>query len=71
VLLEALIAGLGFDRERVVPVAHDLGSVGAAAIPISLDRLLRSRDVRSGHRILMVGVGAGISFGAVLVEVGA
>jgi 3-oxoacyl-[acyl-carrier-protein] synthase III len=69
-MLDALIAGLGLDRSRVVPVAHDLGSVGAAAIPISLDRLLRTRDVRPGHRILMVGVGAGISFGAILVEVG-
>jgi len=69
-MLDGLIAGLGFDRSRVVPVAHDLGSVGAAAIPISLDRLLRTRDVRPGHRILMVGVGAGISFGAILVEVG-
>jgi 3-oxoacyl-[acyl-carrier-protein] synthase III len=70
-MLDALVDALGVDGDRVVPVAQDLGSVGAASIPISLDRLLRTRHVRPRDRILMVGVGAGISFGAVLYQVGA
>jgi len=35
----------------------------------SLDQLRRTRPVRAGDRILMVGVGAGMSAGAVLVPV--
>jgi 3-oxoacyl-[acyl-carrier-protein] synthase III len=69
-MLDVLVDALGVDKDRVVPVAQDVGSVGAASIPISLDRLLRTRHVRPRDRILMVGVGAGISFGAVLYQVG-
>jgi len=55
----------------VVRVVQDTGSVGAAAIPISLDRLMRTRPVRPGDHVLLAGVGAGLSFGAMLYRVGA
>ena len=69
-LLDAIEQALGFDPERVVRVVRELGSAGAASIPVSLDVLMRERPVRAGDRVLMVGVGAGISCGAVLYEVG-
>lgn len=68
VLLNAIVGALGVAEERVVRVVDEVGSVGAASIPISLDRLFRTRDVRPGDRILMVGVGAGMSFGAMLYQ---
>jgi 3-oxoacyl-[acyl-carrier-protein] synthase III len=68
-LLDAIVKGLGFDPERVVPVVRELGSAGAASIPVSLDVLMRERPVRAGDRVLLVGVGAGISCGAVLYQV--
>jgi 3-oxoacyl-[acyl-carrier-protein] synthase III len=66
VLLNAIVRALGAAEDRVVRVVDEVGSVGAASIPISLDRLFRTRDVRPGDRVLMVGVGAGLSFGAML-----
>jgi 3-oxoacyl-[acyl-carrier-protein] synthase-3 len=66
VLLNAIVRALGAAEDRVVRVVDQVGSVGAASIPISLDRLFRTRDVRPGDRVLMVGVGAGLSFGAML-----
>jgi 3-oxoacyl-(acyl-carrier-protein) synthase III len=69
-MLRAIVKGLGVAPERVVPVVEETGSVGAASIPFSLDRLLRTRPVRPGERILMVGVGAGVSHGALLYQVG-
>jgi 3-oxoacyl-[acyl-carrier-protein] synthase III len=69
-ILDLMVKALGIDPERVVPVARYAGSVGAASIPMSLDRLLRTRTVLPGDRILMVGVGAGISYGAVLYRIG-
>jgi 3-oxoacyl-(acyl-carrier-protein) synthase III len=65
-LLEAIVRSLGVVEEKLVRVVDEFGSVGAASIPLSLDRLFRTRDVRPGDRILMVGVGAGISMGAIL-----
>jgi 3-oxoacyl-[acyl-carrier-protein] synthase III len=51
-------------------MVRDVGSVASVSIPYSLDLLLRTRDVRPGDRILMVGVGAGVSQGALLYQVG-
>jgi 3-oxoacyl-[acyl-carrier-protein] synthase-3 len=68
-LLETVTNALGLDRDRMTNVVREVGSVGAASIPIGLDRLLRSGRVRPGDRVLMAGVGAGASYGAVLVRV--
>src|SRR5262249_43199285 len=70
VMLDAFVRALGADPARVVPVVHETGSVGAASIPISLDRLLSSGRVRAGDHILMIGVGAGLSSGATLLRAG-
>jgi len=70
VLLHGIVDALGLDWTRLVPVVQEVGSVAAVSIPLSLDRLLRTRDVRPGDRILMLGVGAGVSLGALLYQVG-
>jgi 3-oxoacyl-(acyl-carrier-protein) synthase III len=69
-MLDAIVNALGLDRFRLVPMVRDVGGVAAAAIPYSLDLLLRTREVRPGDRILMVGVGAGVAQGALLYQVG-
>jgi 3-oxoacyl-(acyl-carrier-protein) synthase III len=69
-MLDAIVNALGLDRARLVPIVRDVGGVAAVAIPYSLDLLLRTRDVRPGDRILMVGVGAGVAQGALLYQVG-
>lgn len=67
-MLAEFVRALGVAAERVVPVVQDTGSVGSASIPISLDRLMSSGRVRARDRILMVGVGAGLSSGATLLQ---
>jgi 3-oxoacyl-[acyl-carrier-protein] synthase-3 len=69
-MLDLLVDVLGVDRAKIVPVVQEVGSVVSASLPISLDRLLRTRDVRPGARILMIGVGSGLSYGAILHRVG-
>ena len=69
-MVELMVERFGIDPARIVKVVHEVGSVGAASIPVSLDRLMRTRPVRPGDRILMAGVGAGVSHGAVLYRVG-
>jgi 3-oxoacyl-(acyl-carrier-protein) synthase III len=69
-LFQGILQRYGFAPERTVPVVEEIGSVSAASIPFSLDRLLRTRPVRPGERILMLGVGAGVSYGAILHRVG-
>ena len=65
-MLDRMIDAFGVDPERVVRVVHEIGSVGAASIPFGLDALRRQRNVRAGETILMLGVGAGMAYGASL-----
>ncbi len=69
-MLEGIIAALGVDRARIVPVVQEIGSVACASIAVSLDRLMRTRPVAAGDHVLMTGVGSGVSWGAILYRVG-
>lgn len=68
-MLERVLEAMGVPAERTVNVVDEIGSVGAASVPVSLDRLMRTRDVRPGDRILMAAVGAGTAHGATLYRV--
>jgi 3-oxoacyl-[acyl-carrier-protein] synthase-3 len=68
-MLAQLVARLPVKAEQTVPIVGEVGSVGAASIPFSLDRLLRTRQVRPGELILMAGFGSGTAYGAALYQV--
>jgi 3-oxoacyl-[acyl-carrier-protein] synthase III len=70
-MLEKILAIMKISPERTITVVEEIGSVGSASVPVSLDRLMRSGKVRPGDRILMAAVGAGTGYGAVLFQVGA
>ena len=55
--------------EHVV-VARDIvhtGNTSAASVPLAMDALLKSGDVKSGGLALQIGFGAGLAFGAQVV----
>lgn len=60
----------GLDRQKMIPVVAETGNIGSASTAVGLDRLLRSGQVRSGQTILLIGVGSGLSYGALLYRVG-
>jgi len=70
-MLDHILADFAIDRERAVDVVREAGSVGAASLALSLDRLLRTRPVRAGDRALLLGVGGGTAYGAILYQWGA
>jgi len=70
-LLQTLVDSLGIDPAKLVNIVREIGSVGSVSVPFCLDRLLRTRPVAPGQRILMASVGAGTAYGAVLYEIGA
>jgi 3-oxoacyl-[acyl-carrier-protein] synthase III len=65
-MLDVITQRLRVPPQRMLPIVRELGSVGAASIPISLDRLIASGRVQAGQRILFAAVGAGISYGAII-----
>ncbi len=69
-MLERILRVLDVPIEKTMSVVEEIGSVGSASVPVSLDRLYRSGSLQPGDRILMTAVGAGTGYGAVLFQVG-
>ncbi|MFE3256832.1 3-oxoacyl-ACP synthase III family protein [Nocardia sp. NPDC059091] len=63
-LLETCIRELGVDPGRVPLTAPRYGNTGAASIPITLHSTHLERPLQRGERILLAGVGGGMSAGA-------
>ncbi len=69
-MLGDIAALFGIEPERMVPVVQHLGNVGSCSTAYGLAELYSTRDVRKGQKILLIGVGAGLSYGALLYHVG-
>ncbi len=67
-MYDSIVQGLGADPAKTLKVVHKIGSTAGAAIPVSLDRLRKERPVKPGDRVLMVGIGGGVSYGAVVLK---
>ena len=69
-MFDLLIRELGVAEHKLIRVVGEIGSVGAASVAVSLDRLWRSGKVRPGDLLLLLAVGSGISYGGMVYEVG-
>lgn len=59
---------LGFAQEKVINIFADHGNQLAASMPTALDIAIRDGRIRHGHRVLLLGTGAGLSLGGVVME---
>ena len=60
---------LGIDPEKVYTNIERFGNVSSACIPVALDELNKQGRLRSGMRICFVGFGAGLTYGAVIMDI--
>ena len=58
-----IYAMLGFPAERTVTTLESLGNCVAASMPLSLYEAVRSGRLVRGQRALLLGTGAGVTFG--------
>ncbi|MBL4813574.1 MAG: ketoacyl-ACP synthase III [Rhodobacteraceae bacterium] len=66
--LQHLIIQSGLAPERIVNIAASHGNQIAASIPIALDMARKQGRIGPGARVLMIGTSAGVSFGAIALE---
>ena len=59
---------LGIARDRVVMNLDRYGNTSSASIPLALDEARRTGLLTEGALVLMVGFGAGLTWGSVLVR---
>jgi len=67
-ILQATGRKLGLPPERVVVTVDQHANTSAASVPLALDVAVRDGRVRSGHRVMLQGVGGGFTWGSVLVQ---
>ena len=59
---------LGFPIEKFVLNLAKTGNTLAASIPIALDEAVRDGRIQAGHNVLLCALGAGISWGSMMVR---
>jgi 3-oxoacyl-[acyl-carrier-protein] synthase-3 len=67
-ILDATVRRLGLPAERLVVTVDRHGNTSAASVPLALDVALRDGRIKTGHRVMLQGVGGGFTWGASLVE---
>jgi 3-oxoacyl-[acyl-carrier-protein] synthase-3 len=70
-ILSAVGERLGLDPTRVVDSIALHGNTSAASIPIALDRAIADGRLEAGDTVLLAAFGAGLAWGAGIVEWGA
>lgn len=67
-IIEAARKRFGLDEEKVVLTIHKYGNSSASSIAIALDEAIREGRAKPGHVLVLVGFGAGLTWGAAAVR---
>lgn len=67
-ILDATARKLGIDATKLIVTVDRHANTSAASIPLALDLAIRDGRIKSGHKVLLEGVGGGFTWGAALVE---
>jgi len=67
-ILESTAKRLGLAHEKLIVTVDMHGNTSAASVPLALDVAMRDGRIKSGHTVMLQGVGGGFTWGAVLVE---
>src|SRR6266404_4376764 len=67
-IMEATMKKLALPIERMVSTVAEHANTSAASIPLALDIAVRDGRIRSGHHVLLAGVGGGFTWGSVLIR---
>jgi 3-oxoacyl-[acyl-carrier-protein] synthase-3 len=65
-IIDAAVEELGIDRSKVFVNLDRYGNTSAASIPIAIAEAIREGRIKPGSNVLMVGFGAGLTWGSCL-----
>lgn len=68
-IIDLAVSKLGVPKEKMLVNIDRVGNTSSASIPILLDESVRSGKVRPGDRVLCCALGAGISWGSLVLTV--
>jgi 3-oxoacyl-[acyl-carrier-protein] synthase III len=67
-IIDATAKKLGIAHERIVATVECHANTSAASIPLALDEAVRDGRIQAGHRVLLIGVGGGFTWGSVFLN---
>jgi len=67
-IIDAAMKRLKFPIERVMINLDKYGNMSSASIPVALHEAFCSGRIKKGHKIVLVGFGAGLTWGAILID---
>jgi 3-oxoacyl-[acyl-carrier-protein] synthase III len=67
-IIDSAVKKLKIDSEKVVVNLDKYGNMSAASIPVALDEAVKSGRVSDGDKILIVGFGGGLTWGASVIS---
>ncbi|SPF54971.1 3-oxoacyl-(acyl-carrier-protein) synthase III [Candidatus Desulfosporosinus infrequens] len=67
-IIDAAVKRLGISPDKVVINLDKYGNMSAAAIPVALDEAVKAGRLTEGDTVVMVGFGAGLTWGACVLK---
>jgi len=67
-IIDSIASRLDIPAEKFFNNVQRYGNTSAASVPIALDEALRAGRIRAGDRVVLVAFGAGLTWGASLIE---
>ncbi|WP_333023261.1 beta-ketoacyl-ACP synthase III [Wolbachia endosymbiont of Pentidionis agamae] len=65
-IIQAVAARLGFPIEKIAITIEKHANTSAASIPLALDYAARESKIKAGDLVLLIAIGAGLTWGSVL-----
>jgi 3-oxoacyl-[acyl-carrier-protein] synthase III len=69
-IMDAVADRIGLPTSKIVSNVAEYGNTSAASIPIALNAAVRSGQIKAGDTIATSGFGAGLSWGAAILNWG-
>jgi 3-oxoacyl-[acyl-carrier-protein] synthase-3 len=67
-IVDAVLDKIGIPKEKAVLNIAEYGNTSSASVPVTLDEGIRGGKIRPGQLVLMMAIGAGMSWGSALVR---
>lgn len=67
-IIETAAKKLGVSMDKFVVTLDHYGNTSSASIPLALDEAVRSGKVKKGDKIALIGFGAGLTYGGIVME---
>ena len=67
-IIETAAKNLGAPMDKFIVTLDHHGNTSSASIPLALDEAIKKGIVKRGQKLALIGFGAGLSYGSVILE---